>query len=207
MKRTLPFLAVLLVLTLSPGCAQDETPADSAGTAGTAQMDQMQETDQMDQMQQMMQVHEQMMADPVLRQHVVANTSMQTAIDEMMGPEMAAMHEQMASVPPDERQQMQQQMHASMMERMEAMSPEEFQAFHERMVEAHGRMLDDPEVREHMMADPEMRPMMERMHEDGMMQDDGSDDSTREDSAPESDGETGDERSRADGEDTAEATD
>jgi hypothetical protein len=42
------------------------------------------------------------------------------------------------------------------------------------MVEAHGRMLDDPEVREHMMADPEMRPMMERMHEGGMMRDDGT---------------------------------
>jgi len=139
----------------------------------------------MDEMQQMMQVHEQMMADPVLRQHVVANTSMQSAIHEMMGPELAAMYERMAPMPPDERQQMQQQMHASMMERMEAMSPEEFQAFHERMVEAHRRMLGDPEVRERMMADPEMRPMMERMHEDGMMQDDGM---MRDDGMRDSDG-------------------
>lgn len=119
-------------------------------------------------MEQVMEAHEHLMADSLYHAHMMADTSLQAAMRDMMTPEMQAMHQKMMAMPHAERMAMMSDMHAQMREQMKA-SPESAHAFHEQMVAAHRRALTDPEVRERLMADPEMREMLERLHEDGMM--------------------------------------
>jgi hypothetical protein len=148
MKRLL--LPLTLCLALAPVQAQnDDSDRD---------MD-------MERMERVMAMHEQFMSDSLYRAHMMADTSMQAAMREMMSPEMAAMHDKMAMMPPEERMERMAEMHAHMMERAHGMPPEELAAFHARMMEAHDRAMADPTLRERMMADPELMQMHLEMKE------------------------------------------
>ena len=120
-------------------------------------------------MPQMMHMHERMAADSVIHQRMMADTEMRAVMSEMMGHDMDpdAMHAHMASMTPDERQAMRTRMHEQMMARMEAMPAAEREALMRRMMEAHHRVMEDPVVRQRMMADPEMHQMMQEMRPGG----------------------------------------
>lgn len=113
----------------------------------------------------MMQLHERMAADSLIHQRMMADPELRAAMAEMMGGAMdvEAMHERMAAMPPEERAAMHEQMHEQMHERMMALPADERQARTDRMMEAHRRLMEDPAIRERMMADPEMRRMMQEM--------------------------------------------
>lgn len=125
----------------------------------------------------MMQLHERMMADSLIHRRMMADPAFRAAMAEVMEDvDMDAMHERMAAMPPEERaamrsrmhEQMHEQIHEQMHERIMALPAEERQAHMERMMEAHRRLMEDPAIRERMMAHPEMHRMMqEMMHRDG----------------------------------------
>ena len=118
----------------------------------------------------MMQLHHRMAADSLIHERMMADPELRAAMAEMMGSamDMEAMHERMAAMTPEERAAMRARMHEQMHERMMALPADERQARMGRMMEAHRRLMEDPAVRERMMADPEMRRMMQGvMHDEG----------------------------------------
>jgi hypothetical protein len=155
MKRILLPLALCLLLTAPALYAQDP-PTDDDRAAD------------MERMERLMEAHEHLMSDSLYHAHMMADTSLQAAVREMMSPEMAEMHAKMMAMPHAERMAMMEEMHDDMMAQMEG-APENFHAYHERMVEAHRRALADPAVRARLMADPEMREWVEELHEGEIM--------------------------------------
>ena len=155
MKRTLLPLALCLLLTAPALHAQDPPMNDDHAT-------------DMERMERVLEAHEHLMSDSLYHAHMMADTSLQAAMREMMSPEMAEMHAKMMAMSHAEHMAMMEEMHEDMMAHMEV-APENFHAYHERMVEAHRRALADPEVRARLMADPEMREWLEEIHEDEMM--------------------------------------
>src|SRR5690606_25206261 len=107
--------------------APQAVPMDHDGMMGMEDMQAM--------MPQMMRMHEHMMADSVVHERMMADPELRQAMLEMMGGEMDmdAMHEHMASMPPEERRAMMEGMHTQMMARMEAMPPDEREATMHRM--------------------------------------------------------------------------
>jgi hypothetical protein len=148
-------------------CAPAQRPQPSADAArapmdhGAMDMDAM--------MPQMMAMHERMAADSVIHERMMADTELRAAMSELMGHDVdpSAMHAHMASMTPAERQAMRTRMHEQMMARMEAMPATEREALMHRMMEAHHRLMEDPVVRQRMMADPEMHQMMQHMRQGG----------------------------------------
>jgi hypothetical protein len=151
MKRFLLPLLLCLTIVLAPAQAQDYEYDDRTAA--------------MERMERVMAMHEQFMSDSLYRAHMMADTSMQAAMREMMSPETAAMHEKMAMMDHAERMEMMAEVHGRMMERAHGMSAEELAAFHARMMEAHDRAMADPAMRERMMANPEMMEMHHEMME------------------------------------------
>lgn len=163
MKRLSLPLFLCLVVALTPAQAQDYDAAAADRAAA------------MERMERLMTMHERFMSDSLYRAHMMADTSMQAAM-EMMSPEVAALHEKMAMMDDDARMEMMAEMHADMMARVHGMSPEEVAVFHARMMEAHDHAMADPELHDRMMADPELMEMHhEMMGEDGMMHHEGMD--------------------------------
>lgn len=189
MRRNLVLLVLLILVTFPAASvrAQEHQHGHAADTAKA--MSPGHEMGPMDHMDVMMQMHERFMADSVLHEAVMRDTAltaaMHTMMREMMGRE-ADMHEmrsRIAAMTPAERRQMMTQMHERMKTRMKELSPADREAMMQRMMDVHRLMMANPELRERIQADPEMRRMMEQMMDHGQM-DHGQMDGMRDDPPP-----------------------
>lgn len=140
MKRFLFVPAALLVLAL-PAHAQQHQHPQQPGAASPAQG-----------MDGMMGIHMRMMADTAIHRRMMADTTLHAVMQQMNGGKPM----QMGPISTAMQKQMMQQMHA----RIQAMPAQERQALMVRMMQAHQRLMADPEVHRRMMADPEMSRMM-----------------------------------------------
>ena len=167
MKRTIALLSLLILSTFWVVSAHAQEHQHGQATDTTKAMPPGHEMGPMDHMDAMMRMHERFMADSVLHDAVMRDTSLMAAMHTMMREmtngetDMHAMRSRMAAMSPPERRQMMTQMHERMMARMKEMSPDDREAMMQRMMEVHRRMMANPAIRERMQADPEMRRMMD----------------------------------------------
>jgi hypothetical protein len=131
MKRFLLVPAALLVLVLPAHAQQHQHPQQPAA-ASTAQG-----------MDGMMGTHMRMMADTAIHRRMMADTTLRAVMQQMNGGKPM----QMGLMSTAMQKQTMQQMHA----RMQAMPAQERQALMARMMQAHQRLIADPEMSRMMM--------------------------------------------------------